>query len=116
MMAKRLRNITSIVTGGATLAIIFIVCTPLRADSAAGESLYKAKCAVCHGADGKGETTVGKANKLHDLGSADVQGQSDADLTTTITSGKNKMPAYGKSVKPDQIKDIVAYIRTLAKK
>ena len=42
--------------------------------------------------------------------------QSDADLTTLIANGKGKMPAYGKSLKPDQVKDLVAYIRTLGKK
>lgn len=81
-----------------------------------GEALYKTKCAVCHGADGKGETTVGKANKVRDFASADVQKQSDADLTGIITSGKNKMPAYGKSLKPEQVKDLVAYIRSFGKK
>jgi mono/diheme cytochrome c family protein len=33
-----------------------------------------------------------------------------------ITAGKGKMPAYGKSLKPDQVKDLVAYIRSLATK
>jgi mono/diheme cytochrome c family protein len=78
-------------------------------------SLYKTKCVACHGADGKGETTVGKANKVRDLGSPDVQKQSDADLTGIITNGKNKMPPYGKSLKPDQIKDLVAYVRSFGK-
>jgi cytochrome c6 len=82
----------------------------------AGAALYKTKCAACHGADGKGETAVGKADKIRDLGSADVQQQSDADLTAIITTGKGKMPAYGKSLKPEQVKDLVAYVRTLAKK
>ena len=81
----------------------------------AGQKLYSSKCAACHGPDGKGETTVGKANKLRDLASADVQKQSDDELTTTITAGKAKMPAYGKSLKPDQIKSLVDYIRTLKK-
>jgi mono/diheme cytochrome c family protein len=40
---------------------------------------------------------------------------SDAELTAITTDGKGKMPAYGKSLKPDQIKDLVAYIRSLAK-
>jgi cytochrome c6 len=82
----------------------------------AGAATYKAKCATCHGADGKGETTVGKTNKLRDLASADVQKETDADLTAAIASGKNKMPAYGKSLKPGQVKDLVTYIRSLAKK
>ena len=84
-----------------------------RADDAA--ALFKTKCAACHGPDGKGETTMGKAMKLHDLASADVQKQSDADLTTIISTGKNKMPAYGKSLSAEQIKSLVGYVRSLKK-
>jgi cytochrome c6 len=91
-----------------------VLALPARAQTG-GEALYKAKCAVCHGADGKGETAVGKANKIRDLGSTDVQKQSDDELAGIISSGKGKMPAYGKSLKPEQIKDLVAYIRTLKK-
>ena len=80
-----------------------------------GESLYKTKCAVCHGPDGKGETAVGKANKLRDLGSTDIQKQSDDELGGIIGNGKGKMPAYGKSLKPEQIKELVAYIRSFKK-
>jgi cytochrome c6 len=87
---------------------------PARAQTG-GDALYKAKCAACHGADGKGETAVGKANKIRDLGSADVQKQSDDELAGIIGNGKGKMPAYGKSLKPEQIKDLVAYIRALKK-
>jgi mono/diheme cytochrome c family protein len=82
---------------------------------APGEPIYKTKCAVCHGPDGKGETAVGKANKLRDIGSAEVQKQSDDELGAIITNGKGKMPAYGKSLKPEQIKELVAYIRSLKK-
>ena len=81
-----------------------------------GAALFKAKCAACHGPDGKGETAIGKANKLRDLSSPEVQKQSDADLTAIIASGKGKMPAYGKSLKPEQVKDLVAYVRSLATK
>ena len=80
-----------------------------------GEALYKTKCVACHGADGKGETAIGKANKLRDFGSADVQKQNDDELSGIITSGKGKMPAYGKSLKPEQVKDLVTYIRTFKK-
>lgn len=95
-------------------AALGVLALPARAQTG-GEALYKTKCAVCHGADGKGETTVGKANKIRDLGSADVQKQSDDELAGIVGNGKNKMPAYGKSLKPEQIKDLVAYIRTLKK-
>ncbi len=97
------------------IVVLSLLLAPARSQTG-GETLYKTKCAACHGADGKGETTMGKANKLHDLGSADVQKQSDEELSGIITNGKNKMPAYGKSLKPEQIKDLVTYIRPLAKK
>ena len=95
-------------------ALFGLATVPVKAQTA-GETLYKAKCAVCHGADGKGETAIGKTNKLRDLGSADVQKLNDAELTATITNGRNKMPGYGKSLKPEQIKELVGHIRTLGK-
>jgi cytochrome c6 len=98
------------------VALVALGTMVVSADAQDAAALYKTKCAACHGADAKGETAVGKANKMRDLASEDVQKQSDADLTTVITGGKNKMPAYGKSLKPDQVKDLVAYIRSLAKK
>jgi cytochrome c6 len=87
---------------------------PVRSQTG-GEALYKTKCAACHGPDGKGETAIGKANKLRDLASPDVQKQSDEELSGIISAGKSKMPAYGKSLKPEQIKDLVTYIRTFKK-
>jgi len=74
------------------------------ADTAATEATYKAKCASCRGADGKGK----EALKTQDFASAAVQSMSDAELTAVITDGKGKMPAYGTSLKPDQVKDLVA--------
>ena len=97
------------------IAAMLMLPTAARADDGAAP-LYKTKCAGCHGPDGKGETTMGKALKLRDLASADVQKQSDADLTTLISAGRNKMPAYGKSLSPDQVKALVGFVRGVAKK
>jgi cytochrome c6 len=85
----------------------------LAADS--GADLYKAKCAMCHGPDGKGETAMGKRLGIKDLASADVQKQSDADLNTVITKGKGKMPGYEGKLTGDQIQELVKFIRTLKK-
>jgi cytochrome c6 len=95
------------------LAIVFVFGASVRADGAGD---FKAKCAMCHGADGSGTTATGKTLKLRDLSSSDVQSQSDAQLTEIVTNGKNKMPAYKGKVTDDQIKGLVAYIRGLAKK
>lgn len=98
----------------AAAAIAFTAST-VRADDTA-EKTYKAKCVGCHGADGKGATPAGKALGVHDFSSPEVQKESDADLTQIITAGKNKMPAYGKTLSAAEIKDLVAYVRGLAKK
>jgi mono/diheme cytochrome c family protein len=95
------------------LAVVVIVPSEIRAQSAT--ATYKAKCAGCHGADGKGSTAPGKALGTHDFSSDDVTKMSDADLINVVTAGKNKMPAYGKSLKDTDIKDLVAYVRELGK-
>jgi mono/diheme cytochrome c family protein len=77
---------------------------------------FASKCAACHASDGKGDTPVGKTLGIHDLASADTQNMSDADLAQVIAKGKNKMPAYGDSLKDPEIKDLVGYIRALGKK
>jgi mono/diheme cytochrome c family protein len=97
----------------AVLASTLFLPSSARAQTAA--ATYKAKCAGCHGADGKAGTAPGKALGAHDFGSAEVTKESDADLITTVTAGKNKMPAYGKSLKEAEIKDLVAYVRELGK-
>ena len=108
-------SVSRAVASAVTLfAACFVLAAPTRAQAAG--TLFKTKCAACHGPDGKGETTMGKANGLRDLSSADVQKQSDEELATIITAGKGKMAAYGKSLKPEQVKELVAYIRSLAKK
>ena len=95
------------------LAIVFVLWLPARAQNAS-DALYKSKCAACHGADGTGSAT-GKKMGAHDFTTADVQGMSDAELATIITNGKNKMPKYGASLKPEDINGLVAYIRTFKK-
>ena len=41
---------------------------------------------------------------------------SDDELAAVISDGKDKMPSYKKSLKPEQVKELVGYIRSLAKK
>ena len=95
------------------VTMITLCNSTLAAQDAAG--LYKAKCSACHGADGKGDTAMGKKMGLRDFAAAEVQKMSDDDLAAIIGDGKEKMPSYKKSLKPEQIKDLVGYIRSLAK-
>jgi cytochrome c553 len=76
-------------------------------------------CASCHGADGKGQTKTGKKLKLRDYTDAKVQAElKDADMLKAITDGvkvdgKEKMKAFKDELSADEIKDLVAHIRTL---
>jgi len=94
-----------------TAAILLIV--PAAFAAADGAALYKAKCASCHGADGSGQTAMGKAMKLRDLRSPEVQKQSDAELTKVTADGKGKMPAYKGKLTDAEISALVAHMRTL---
>lgn len=81
-----------------------------------GAATYKAKCAACHGADGSGNTPMGKSLKVRDLRGADVQKQTDVELTKVISGGKGKMPAYGKQLSTADIAAVIGYVRTLKAK
>jgi mono/diheme cytochrome c family protein len=85
------------------------------ADQAA-ESTFKSICATCHGEDGSGNTPVGKSMHIPDLHSAQIQSQSDEQLSEAISNGKNSMPPFKGSLKPDQIHQLVAHLRELGKK
>ena len=88
--------------------LIAVCASPAFADDAA--ATYKAKCAMCHGADGKG----GKMG-TRDFASAEVKAETDAQLTDIITKGKGKMPAYSGKLTDADIKGLVTYVRGLAK-
>jgi mono/diheme cytochrome c family protein len=97
---------------------LVISATPLfAADAAAGKTLYASKCASCHGAAGEGKDAVAKMFKVEmkPLTSKEVQSLSDADIKKVILEGKDKMkPVAGVDAKGAD--DIVAFVRTLAKK
>jgi mono/diheme cytochrome c family protein len=104
------------------LVAVAILCCGLlfavnaRAADDATIKLYGTKCAACHGADGSGNTVVGKALKIKDFKDPDSQKMTDDELTTLIAKGKDKMPANDKTLKPDQIKALVGYVHELAQK
>lgn len=81
-----------------------------------GEATFKAKCAMCHGQDGSGDSAMGKRMKVKDLRSAEVQKQSDAELADIIAKGKSPMMAYGKQLDKEKIDQVVAFLRELGKK
>jgi mono/diheme cytochrome c family protein len=81
----------------------------------AAEKVYLDKCANCHSKDGSGTTAKGKKLELKDLRSKDVQKATDAKWFELIAKGKGDMDGYQKELKDDEIKALIAYIRTFGK-
>jgi mono/diheme cytochrome c family protein len=98
-------------TAAIATAALFLAGASGRAEDTA--ALYKAKCAACHGPDGKGDTAAGKKLGVRDFHAPEVAKMSDAELFDITKKGKEKMPAYDKKLTDDQIKDLVKYIRGL---
>jgi cytochrome c6 len=82
---------------------------------APGADSYKAKCVVCHGADGLAATPMGKNMKVLSFKDPAMVKASDAQFIASTAKGKGKMPGYTGKLTDAQIKDVVAYIRTLQK-
>ena len=100
-----------------TLLLLILLSFVFIAQSyAADNAVFSAKCAMCHGADGQGKTPMGAKFNIKNLASPEVQKQSDAELTQTISKGKNKMPAYEGKLTKDEIAQLAAYIKGLGKK
>ena len=97
----------------------FFAGLPLFAagDAAAGKDAYMKKCASCHGPDGLGKDQIAQMMKIKftPLGAKEVQAKSDADLKKISIEGGGKMKAV-KDVNDTMADDIVAFLRTFAKK
>ena len=115
MNAKLLPRLNRLVLTFIPLFAVLLLIPRARPQET-GESVFKGKCAMCHGPDGAGKTMMGEKLKIPDLHSADVQKKSDADLKTIIAKGKDKMPGYETKLSKEQIDSLVAHIRELAKK
>jgi mono/diheme cytochrome c family protein len=107
-------------------AIVSIVISLLAALStsiyaADAKALWDANCAQCHGKDGHADTKMGKKLNAKDLTDPKVQAEfTDAKATQSIKegvkeNGKTTMKAFGGKLTDDDIKALVAYVRTLKK-
>ena len=98
------------------IAVALFILIPSLSWAEDGAAIYKAKCAVCHGADATGKP----AAKIPSLVSDDAKKLSDADLTDFIANGgpsKKATHAFAtKGLTPDQIKAVVSAVRDLQKK
>ena len=98
-----------------SVLLMLVVALAPVAFAADGAAIYKAKCASCHGADGKGQNAMGKKMNLRDLGSPEVQKQTDKELYDWTAVGKGKMPGYKDKLTDAEIKALVAHMRAFAK-
>lgn len=82
----------------------------------AGQAAYTKSCGSCHSPDGSAKESVAKMMKVEmkNLAGKEVQGKTDDELRKNILQGTGKM----KPVKLDdkQVGDVLAFVRTLAKK
>lgn len=102
---------------GRTAVVLFLILSlaGIAAAENPGKAIFTTKCALCHGADGTGKTSIGKTLKIPDFHSPDVKKLSDADLKNTITNGKNKMPPFKGKLTDAQIDQVISYVRELGK-
>ena len=110
MKEHLLKNLTKI----ALCCVATLIVTPAFAQSS-GADTYKAKCQMCHGADGLAATPMGKMYAIPSFKSPAVAKASEADLFAAIKNGKNKMPKYGDKLTDDQIKAVLVHVRSLTK-
>jgi cytochrome c6 len=101
--------------------VTVIVSMPLASQAADAKANWDSNCAQCHGAAGKGDTKMGKMLNAMDLTDAKKQASfTDAQAATAIKdgikqNGKTTMKAFGGKLSDDEIKALVAYVRTLKK-
>jgi mono/diheme cytochrome c family protein len=109
--------------------VFLVVCsfvgsaTTWAQNAAEGKNLYATYCSACHGDQGKGDGAAARSLpvKPADHTNGVVMSQlSDKYLTDIITRGGSAvsksgfMPAWGNSLNPKQVADIVAYVRSLS--
>ncbi len=92
------------------------LATP-KANAKEGHEIYESKCQMCHGPNGEGNANLAKMLQatIPPLGSKAVQAETDVQLRLVIEKGKGKMPAVA-GLSATQVGDVIAFVRTLAKK
>ena len=103
------------------IAAISFVTLAFSASAADPKTNWANNCAQCHGPTGKGDTKMGKMLGAMDLTAAKKQASfTDAQATAAIKDGvkqggKTTMKAFAGKLTDDEIKALVAYVRTLKK-
>ena len=112
MKARQMRFLMSLVFSVLLLATFSNVAW---SEGSSGAATFKAKCVLCHGADGTGNTPLGKQLQAADLHSKDVQKKTDAELRKVVHDGQTNMPAFGDQLSDEEITQVIKYVRSLGK-
>ncbi len=91
------------------------ICAFAQDGASAGEKVYKSKCVLCHGVDGKANTPMGKQLNAMSLLSDDVKNLSADDMKKTVSEGRESMPSFADQLSGKEIEQVVAYVRSLEK-
>ena len=113
ILSSKMKTYAKLITASVGLA----VAAPCSHAAPVAEN-WDNLCAQCHGADGKGQTKVGKKIKAKDYTDPKVQAElKDADMEKVIVegardkAGKETMKGYKDQLSPQEMKDLVAYVR-----
>lgn len=107
-----MRSLTALVFSG---VMLFSVSNLAWSAESPGETTFKSKCVLCHGADGTGKTPLGKQLQAADLHSPDVQKRTNAELHKIVHDGQTNMPAFADQLSDEEITQVVKYVRSFAK-
>ena len=115
MKRLAIRRTSMICSLGAALTVAWSP-VPARAQGKSASDTYLDRCSVCHGADGAGKTAKGKKLKVKDVHETVTTLTADQMLDIVAKGKAPNMDGYAKELSADQIKQIVEYYRSLAKK
>jgi mono/diheme cytochrome c family protein len=114
-MRSSIAKLFSLVILAATFSLFTLTGIGSPSPNSAQE-IYNRKCALCHGKDGSGNTHDGKKYKVPSVRVA-VKKYSEAAMIKIVEEGKGaNMDSYSDELSPTQIKALVDYYRSLAKK
>jgi len=97
------------------VVLLVFVVSAFAQDAPSGQTVFKAKCVMCHGADGLANTTMGRQVNAASLLSDDVKKLSAPEMEQVVTNGKGSMPSFTDQLSPEEIKAVVGYVRSLEK-
>jgi len=87
--------------------------SPSAGTAPSTETLFKQKCSKCHGADGSGDTSMGRIFNAPDFtdGGWWAKHSNAGELVNAIKHGKKNMPAFGRKLTGAQIASLAAYVQ-----